>query len=93
MRKESENHIETTLNSRIQPIFQRATERIESLKVGERIAATTLAEEIAPEFGMKWQALYAILKLLFDQGFPGFKISRGSKGGVERLPFEEEKSE
>lgn len=82
---DSKQHIETVLNQRIRPIFEKAAERIDALKPGEKVPATELAKELAKEVGMTGPQLYPTLKLLFDN-YPGVVIKKGAHGGIEKLP-------
>jgi hypothetical protein len=79
------DHIEASLN-KIRAIFVKADERIEALKPGEKIPATTLAAELAVEAGSTGPALYPVLKYLLD-GYPGVEIKRGAHGGIKKLPI------
>ena len=77
------NHIDLSL-SKIRTIFEKASTRIEALKPGEKVPATTLAADIAKEYGMTGPQLYPTLKFLFD-GYPGVVIKKGAHGGIEKL--------
>ena len=77
------NHINASLE-KVREIFEKASARIEALKVGEKITATGLAKELAVEYDMQWASLYPTLKFLFDD-YPGVKITRGAKGGIEKI--------
>lgn len=77
-------HIEDSL-TKIRSIFEKASQRIEDLKPGEKIPATKLAEDLSKEFGTTGPSLYPVLKYLFD-GYPGIKIARGAHGGLIKLP-------
>jgi hypothetical protein len=74
------SHIESAL-SNIRSIFEKASERIEALKPGEKVAATELAKELGKEIGMTGPQLYPTLKFLFD-GYPGVDVKRGACGGI-----------
>ena len=76
-------HIEDSL-AKIRTIYQKAYDRIEALKPGEKIPATQLAEEIAKEHGMTGPQLYPTLKFLFD-GYPGVDIRKGAHGGIFKV--------
>lgn len=76
-------HIENSL-AKIRVIYEKASTRIEALKVGEKVPATVLASDLADEIGMTGPQLYPTLKFLF-QDYPGVKISRGAHGGIEKL--------
>lgn len=80
-----EDHIDNSLN-KIRSIFEKTSARIEALKPKERVPATQLANELAIELGTEGggAALYQVLKYLFKD-YPGVKITRGAKGGIEKL--------
>jgi hypothetical protein len=77
---DSKQHLEDAL-SKIRPIFEKAMERIDALKVGEKIPATKLADDLAKEVGMTGPSLYPTLKFLLD-GYPGVDIRKGAHGGI-----------
>lgn len=79
----NKTHIDDSLE-RIREIFQRASIRIESLRVGQKIPATVLAEEIAKDYGKTGPQIYPILRYLLDN-YPGVKITKGAKGGIQKL--------
>ena len=84
MNQDVELHIEGALNQ-IRALFVKAATRIEDLKVGEKIPATTLADVLAKELGMTGPQIYPTLKILFTQ-YPGVVILRGAHGGILRMP-------
>ena len=75
MNQEVTQHIEEALNE-IRSLFVKAATRIEALKPGEKVPATTLAEELARDIiqadgkPMTGPQLYPTLKVLF-KGYPG----------------------
>lgn len=77
------SHIDASL-SKIRSIFEKASARIEALKVNEKITATGLAQELAEEVGMTGPALYPVLKFLFED-YPGVSVTRGAHGGIKKL--------
>lgn len=79
----SDKHIEDSLD-KIRVIFKRASSKIESMKPGEKIPATKLANELADEVNITGPTLYPTLKFLFED-YPNVKIRRGSLGGIEKL--------
>jgi hypothetical protein len=79
----SKLHVEASL-AKIRVIFEKAAERIDALKPGEKIPATALATEIAKEHGMTCPQLYPTLKFLFD-GYPGVDVRKGAHGGIIKL--------
>jgi hypothetical protein len=82
MKDMQEQHIDNSL-AKIKAIFVKASDRLESLKPGEKITATGLANELATEFGLTGAGIYPTLKFLFD-GYPDFDILRGAHGGLRR---------
>lgn len=82
---DSKQHLEHVLATRIRPIFEKAAERIDALKPGEKVPATELAKELAASVGMTGPQLYPTLKLFFDN-YPGVVIKKGAHGGIEKLP-------
>jgi hypothetical protein len=78
-----DQHIEESL-AKIRTIFQKASDRIEALKDGEKVPATKLAEDIAKEHGMTGPQLYPTLKFLFD-GYPEVEITKGAHGGIRKV--------
>lgn len=81
---DSKQHIENTL-AKLRPIFEKAAERIDALKPGEKIPATALAEDIAKAHGMSGPQLYPTLKFLFDD-YPGVDVRKGAHGGIIKTP-------
>lgn len=75
-------HIEEALNE-VRALFMKAATRIEAIKPGNKIPATTLAEELAKEQGMTGPQIYPIIKLVLDD-YPGVLIRRGAHGGIFR---------
>lgn len=83
MKTEVQNHIENRLNV-YRTLFTQAAERVEALKPGEKIPATTLAKELAVEHEMTDQQAYLVLKVLWAE-YPGVKLKGGAKGGIFKL--------
>jgi len=77
------SHIDASLN-KIRNIFEKASTRIEALKVGEKVTATGLAKDLAEEIGMTGPALYPTIKFLLE-GYPGVSVTRGAHGGITKL--------
>lgn len=84
MNKKSLAHIESVLGTRIRPIFEKAAERIDALKVGEKVPATELAKDIGKDLGMTGPQLYPTLLFLLKE-FPDVEIRKGAHGGVFKL--------
>ena len=82
---DSKQHMDSVWENKIRPIFEKAREQIDALKPGEKIPATTLAENLAKPLGMTQAQLYPTLKFLFD-GYPGVEVRRGAHGGIFKLP-------
>jgi hypothetical protein len=80
---DSKQHIDNILAT-IRPIFDKAAQRIDALKPGEKIPATTLANDLAKEIGMTGPTLYPTLKFLFN-GYPGVKVLKGAHGGIVKV--------
>jgi hypothetical protein len=79
----NKQYVEDALN-RIRVFFEKASTQIEAIVPGEKIPATTLADEIAKEHGMTGPQLYPTLKFLFDD-YPGVDIRKGAHGGIYKL--------
>jgi len=80
---DSKQHMENVWAKRIRPLFEKAAERIDALKPGEKVPATELAKEVGKSFGMTGPQAYPILKLFFDN-YPGVTVKRGAHGGIEK---------
>lgn len=83
-------HIEASLD-KIRDLYRHAAGIIETIKVGEKIPATKLAEQLAEQLTERLgkdfdngPALYPILKILF-KGYPNVEIRRGAHGGIFKL--------
>lgn len=79
----SHDHIEASL-AKIRGIFEEAASRIDALKPGEKIPATTLATDIGKKHNMTCPQIYPTLKFLFD-GYPGVDVRKGAHGGIIKL--------
>lgn len=89
----SNQHSEDAL-SKIRVFFDKAASKIDAIKPGEKIPATTLADDIAKEHGMTGPQLYPTLKFLFDDyqtNNPEIDIRKGAHGGIYRLKSGETK--
>lgn len=76
----NQDHIDNSLG-KIRAIFEKASDRLEALKSGEKIPATSLAAELGAEIGMTGPQLYPVIKFLLD-GYPGVDVKRGAHGGI-----------
>lgn len=76
-------HVEEAVD-KVRTIFMEAATRIESIKPGDKIPATKLAEELAAKRGKTGPTLYPTLKLLLTN-YPGVKILKGAHGGIYKL--------
>lgn len=85
MNPDVEAHLDT-VTAHVRSLFVKAATRIENLKIGEKIPATTLADDLAKELGMTGPTLYPTLKILFT-GYPGVAVRKGAHGGIIRLPL------
>lgn len=83
MNQEVLQHIESSVDE-IRALFTKAATSIESIKPGEKIPATVLAETLAKEIGKTGPQVYPVLKYLFDN-YPGVEIKRGAHGGIQRI--------
>ena len=79
----SNQHIENSL-AKIRVIFEKAAQKIDALKPGEKLVATTLALDLAKGHDMTGPTLYPTLKFLFD-GYPNTKTKKGAQGGIYKL--------
>lgn len=83
---ENSSHIDNAL-AKIKVVFEKASEKIDALKQGEKIPATVLAADLAKEIiqangdPMAGPQLYPTLKFLLD-GYPGVDVKRGAHGGI-----------
>jgi hypothetical protein len=82
--KEVQEHIDASL-AEIRAIFEKAANKIEAIKPGEKIPATELATQIAEEYKMTCPQLYPTLKFLLNSKYPGVDIRRGAHGGIFKL--------
>jgi hypothetical protein len=80
-------HVEASLD-KIRTLFNKASEVLEALPPGGKVAATQLAETIGKDIGIAGPQLYPTLKFLFGD-YPGIKILRGAHGGLYKLTTEE----
>jgi len=70
--------------TKLRPILEKASARIEAIPPGQKIPATKLAEDIAKEIGMTGPQLYPTLKFLLDD-YPGVDVRAGAHGGIYKL--------
>ena len=90
MDQKVQQHIEEALNE-VRALFVKAATRIEALAPGEKVPATTLAEDLARVIiqpdgkPMTNPQIYPTLKFLFKD-YPNVEIARGAHGGIKRLP-------
>jgi len=82
MKQEVINHIELRITE-LRDFWMKAAERIENIKVGEKIPATTMAEELASERGSTSSRVYPWLKMLTED-YPGVVVRAGRFGGIYR---------
>jgi hypothetical protein len=79
----NKQHVDDTLNV-IRVFFEKASTQIEAIAPGEKIPATTLADDIAKEHGMTGAQLYPVLLFLFKD-YPGVDLRKGAQGGIYKL--------
>jgi hypothetical protein len=77
------SYVDVALN-KIRVPFNKAAEKINSLKKGERIAGTTLAQEVGAEIGVSGSNFYPTLLFLL-RDYPNTELKRGVKGGVCKI--------
>lgn len=84
------NHLDNSLNY-VKRIYSKAIAHLEALAVGEKLAATKLAETVANEMNAEDQNdnldgpnLYPVLRFLYKD-YPNFVCLRGKHGGLKRL--------
>jgi hypothetical protein len=75
-------HVDQVLDD-IRGIYVQAVERIEALGPGEKLPATSLADDLASGLGLTGPQLYPIVKRLLD-GYPGTTLKRGAHGGIHK---------
>jgi hypothetical protein len=73
-------HVDQVLED-IREIYMQAAERIEALQPGQKLPATSLAEDLARGLGQTGPQLYPVVKRLLD-GYPGTTLKRGAHGGI-----------
>lgn len=80
MNETIKTHVDQVLDD-IRGIYMQAAERIEALRPGEKLPATSLAEDLARGLGQTGPQLYPVVKRLLD-GYPGTTLKRGAHGGI-----------
>lgn len=88
---DNKQHTDNVL-ANIRVIFEKVNQRIDALKPGEKIPATTLAADLAKEIGMTGPQLYPTLKFLLNDDYPEVDIRKGAHGGIIKLAPGEAKS-
>jgi len=76
----NQTHVDECL-ANVRVIFEKASERIESLQSGQKVPATVLAAELAESIGMTGPQLYPTLLFLI-KNYPGVDVKRGAHGGI-----------
>jgi hypothetical protein len=79
----SSKYVEDTLNM-IRPFFDEVQTHLDTMKVGDKVPATKLAERIAERHGMTGPQLYPTLKFFFDN-CPELEVRRGAQGGLFKV--------
>jgi hypothetical protein len=85
----NKTHVDLSLD-KVRAIFEKASTIIEAIPKGQKIPATTLAENLAKDIGMTGPQLYPTLKILIDD-YPNRIIKRGAHGGIYN-PTDEERA-
>ena len=68
----------------IRPFFDEVQTHIDTMKVGEKVPATKLAQTIAERHDMTGPQLYPTLKFFFDN-CPELEVRRGAHGGLFKI--------
>lgn len=68
----------------IRPLFDEAQAYIDTMKVGDKVPATKLAQQIAERHGMTGPQLYPTLKFFFDN-HDELEVRRGAHGGLFKV--------
>ena len=76
-----DQHIEETLN-KVRDIYNDVASQLNSLKSGEKIAATELARQVGIKYGLTGPQLDPTLLILINDKYPGIEVRRGSLGGI-----------
>ena len=82
-----QTHLDSALR-KIEQLYIKTINRLEQIKVGQKITQAFLLEQLALETGQTEAQIYPFLHTLLA-GYPMIKQSRGRYGGLERvLPVE-----
>lgn len=68
----------------IRVFFDEAQAYVDTMKVGDKVPATKLAEEIAKRHGQTGPQLYPTLKVFFDN-HDELEVRRGAHGGLFKV--------
>ena len=79
----SKQYVDSTLDL-IRPFFEEVQAHLDTMKVGDKVPATKLAEKIAEKHGMTGPQLYPTLKFYFDN-CPELEVRRGAHGGLFKV--------
>lgn len=79
----SHQDIEVALGT-IRNFFLEAQQHIDTMKVGDKVPATKLAEQIAQHHEMTGPQLYPVLKFFFDV-CSDLNVKRGAHGGLFKV--------
>jgi hypothetical protein len=79
----NKQYVEDALN-KIRPFYDEVAAHIDTMKVGDKVPATKLAEQIAERHGLTGPQLYPTLKFLFDT-CPELVVKRGAHGGLFKI--------
>lgn len=79
----SNKNVESALDL-IRPIFEEAQATIDTMKIGDKVPATKLAQQIAEHHGQTGPQLYPTLKVFFDS-HDELEVRRGAHGGLFKV--------
>lgn len=79
--KHVDEHLEEMM-AEVEKAFQFAVDKLDKLKVGDRLSNKELAEQCANLIGKEKQQFYYTLRILL-QDYPGIEIKRGRSGGIK----------
>jgi len=79
----SKQYVDDVLNL-IRPFYEEVQAHLDTMKVGEKVPATKLAERIGERHDMTGPQVYPLLKFFFDN-CPELKVLRGAHGGLLKV--------
>ena len=72
----------------IRPLFDEVQSHLDTMKVGDKVPATKLAQQIAERHGMTGPQAYPTLKFFFDN-CPELEVRRGAHGGLFKVALKD----